>query len=106
MVVRAGQVLEHSLSPFCALGKRCQCPDNTATVALRCQGYGPIEFWPMTEPLDEDQVYRVLAEMGRRGGLARAKKMTPEQRKASATKASKAAAKARTKKAMARKRKV
>jgi len=58
----------------------------------------------MKEPLDEDQVYRVLAEMGRRGGLARAKKMTPEQRKASATKASKAAAKVRSKKAAERKK--
>jgi len=59
----------------------------------------------MTEPLDEDQVYKVMAEMGRRGGLARAKKMTAEQRKASATKASKAAAEARSKKAAQRKKK-
>jgi hypothetical protein len=59
----------------------------------------------MTEPLDEDQVYKVLAEMGRRGGLARAKKMTPEQRRASAIKASKAAAKKRSAEAKKRKKK-
>ena len=56
------------------------------------------------KPLDEDQIYEALAATGRKGGIARAKKMTPEQRKASATKASKAAAKARTKKAKAKKK--
>jgi hypothetical protein len=59
----------------------------------------------MTEPLDEDQVYKVLAAMGRRGGLARAKKLSPARRKEIATKASKAAAKARTKKAAERRKK-
>jgi len=39
------------------------------------------------------------AEAGRRGGLARAKSLTPEERRKIATKASKAAAKARTKRA-------
>jgi len=58
----------------------------------------------MAEPLDEDQVYKVLAAIGRKGGLARAKKMTPEERRASATKASKAAAKVRSRKAAERKR--
>jgi hypothetical protein len=58
----------------------------------------------MAQPLDEDQVYKVLAEMGRRGGLARAKKLSPERRKQIATKASKAAAEARTKKARKRKK--
>jgi hypothetical protein len=56
----------------------------------------------MTEPLDEDQVYKVLAEMGRRGGLARAKKLSAEKRREIATKASKAAAKVRSKKAKER----
>jgi len=50
----------------------------------------------VTEPLDEDQVYKVLAAMGRKGGLARAKKLSPQRRKEIATKASKAAAKKRT----------
>ena len=54
----------------------------------------------MAEPLDEDQAYKVLAAMGRKGGLARAKKLSPERRKEIATKASKAAAKARSEKAV------
>jgi len=41
--------------------------------------------------------------MGRLGGLARAKSMTPEQRRKSALKASRAAAVARTKRAKAKK---
>jgi hypothetical protein len=44
-------------------------------------------------------------ELGRRGGLARKKALTPKQRKMIAVKASKAAAKARTKAAKARKAK-
>jgi len=48
---------------------------------------------------DEDQISQLLAELGRRGGLARAKKLSPARRKEIATKASKAAARARTKKA-------
>jgi len=59
----------------------------------------------MAEPLDEDQVYKVLAEMGRSGGLARAKKLSPARRKEIATKASKAAAKARSKRAAERRKK-
>ena len=51
---------------------------------------------------DQDAIQKVLAEIGRRGGQARAKALTPKERKAIATKASKAAAKARTKKAKAR----
>jgi hypothetical protein len=42
---------------------------------------------------------RIAAELGRRGGLARAKALSATQRKAIAKKASKAAAKARRKKA-------
>jgi hypothetical protein len=49
--------------------------------------------------LDEDQVSQLLAELGRRGGIARAKKLSPARRKEIATKASKAAAKVRTRKA-------
>jgi len=52
---------------------------------------------------DEDIVTKVLAEIGRRGGQARAKALTAKQRKEIATKASKAAAKARTRKGRERK---
>jgi hypothetical protein len=43
-------------------------------------------------------ISKYLAEIGRRGGKARMKTMTPEQRRAIATKASKAAAEARKRK--------
>jgi len=59
----------------------------------------------MTEPLDEDQVYKIVAALGRQGGLARAKKLSPERRKEIAIRASRAAAKARIKRAIERKRK-
>jgi hypothetical protein len=49
--------------------------------------------------MDEDQISQILSEIGRRGGYARAKRLSAERRKEIATKASKAAAKARTKKA-------
>jgi hypothetical protein len=48
-------------------------------------------------------VSKYLSEIGRRGGKARLETMTADQRRAIATKASKAAAKARTLKAKARK---
>jgi hypothetical protein len=51
----------------------------------------------------DDQVSKIMSEMGRRGGLARAKKLTAKQRKESALRASKAAAKARTRSAKDRK---
>jgi hypothetical protein len=43
-------------------------------------------------------ISKYLAEIGRRGGKARLKTMTAEQRRAIATKASRAAAKARKRK--------
>lgn len=52
---------------------------------------------------DEDLISKVMAQMGRRGGQARAKALTPKQRREGAIKASKAAAKARTRKAKERK---
>jgi hypothetical protein len=55
-------------------------------------------------PAEDSPVSKFLAEIGRRGGHARAKKLTAKQRKESATKASKAAAKARTLKAKERKK--
>ena len=58
----------------------------------------------MAERIDEDQLSQLLSEMGRRGGLARAKKLSSQRRKEIATKASKAAAKARSKKAAERRK--
>jgi hypothetical protein len=46
-----------------------------------------------------------MSILGRIGGQARAEKMSPEERRASAIKASRAAAKARTEKAAERQRK-
>jgi hypothetical protein len=51
-----------------------------------------------------DQLSDYFSKIGRKGGFARAKKLTLEQRKASATKASKAAAKARSKRKATRKK--
>ncbi len=51
-----------------------------------------------------DPVKEFLANIGRLGGKATAKKLTAEQRRKSAIKASKAAAKARSQKAKERKR--
>ncbi len=53
--------------------------------------------------MTDESVRNFLAEIGRRGGQARAKALTAKQRMASALKASKAAAKARTLKAKKRK---
>jgi hypothetical protein len=55
-------------------------------------------------PEEDSPVSKFLAEIGRRGGHARAKKLTAKQRRESAIKASKAAAKARSKKAAERKK--
>jgi len=53
--------------------------------------------------MSEDPVRKFLAEIGSRGGKARAKALTKEEQRAIARKASKAAAKARTRKAKERK---
>jgi hypothetical protein len=52
---------------------------------------------------DDENIRKLLSEIGRRGGIARAKALTAKQRRESAVKASKAAAKARTRKAKERK---
>ena len=54
--------------------------------------------------MDREAFRQAMVEIGRQGGLARAKSMTAKQRRESARKASKAAAKARTRKAKERKR--
>ena len=46
-----------------------------------------------------DPVSKYLSQIGRKGGKARLRTMTPEERRAVAVKASKAAARARTKRA-------
>ena len=64
-----------------------------------------IAFSPsMEQDRIPDELSDYFSKIGRKGGFARAKKLTTEQRKASATKASKAASKARTKKAANRAR--
>ena len=53
--------------------------------------------------MDDELIRRVRSELARQGGRARAKALSSKERKAIATKASKAAAKARTRKAKERK---
>jgi len=53
--------------------------------------------------MDEELIKMVRSELARQGGLARAKALTARQRRESAIKASKAAAKARMKKAKTKK---
>jgi phosphosulfolactate synthase (CoM biosynthesis protein A) len=49
--------------------------------------------------MDQATLKKVMSELGKKGGPARAKALTAKERKAIATKASAAAAKARSKKA-------
>jgi hypothetical protein len=49
--------------------------------------------------MDEELIKKVRSELARQGGLARAKALTAKQRRESAIKASKAAARARSAKA-------
>jgi hypothetical protein len=51
----------------------------------------------------DELIKKVMAEMGKRGGHARAKALTAKERRESAIKASKAAARARTRAAKERK---
>src|SRR5450432_4929611 len=81
---------KHLLGPL-----RC-C--HSFTVALRCQGIkckARILALRCTIHImsSNDHISEVMSEMGRRGGLARAKALTAKQRRESAIKASKAAAK-------------
>lgn len=59
----------------------------------------------MADIPDEEQLSRYFSMIGKKGGKARFARMTPEERKAFNTKASKAAAKARTARAKKRKKK-
>src|SRR5712692_8811414 len=91
---------------------RFQCPDNLTLAAkmqgksvqsntfshLASQGNGIVAF------MGDSPVVKFLKEIGSRGGQARAKALTAKERKAIATKASKAAAEARTRKAQNKKR--
>jgi hypothetical protein len=54
--------------------------------------------------VDTELLKQARKELARQGGIARAKSMTAKERRDLATKASKAAAKVRTKKAKERKR--
>jgi hypothetical protein len=53
--------------------------------------------------MDDSTLKKALREIGKRGGLERARRLTSKRRKAIATKASQAAAKARTRAAKERK---
>jgi hypothetical protein len=53
----------------------------------------------------QELIKKIRSDFARKGGLARAKAMNAAERRKSATKASKAAARVRTAKAKARKRK-
>jgi len=53
--------------------------------------------------MDEELIKKIRSELARQGGLARAKALTPKQRRESAIKASRAAARARMKRARAKK---
>ena len=53
--------------------------------------------------MNEELIKKIRTDFARQGGLARAKALTAKQRRDSAIKASKAAAKARTQKAKERK---
>jgi hypothetical protein len=55
--------------------------------------------------MDREAFRQAMVEIGRKGGLARAKALTSEERRKSALKASKAAAASRKKKAKERKQK-
>jgi hypothetical protein len=58
----------------------------------------------MSTRLPKDIMSQAMKQIGSKGGKAAAKNMTPEQRKARAEKASKAAAKKRTEQRLARDR--
>jgi hypothetical protein len=62
-------------------------------------------LWCYILRMKKSPLSKYLAELGRKGGKARMKTMTAEQRREIAMKASKAAAKARSKKAAERKKK-
>lgn len=96
--VQPALVLQPTDAHILTVALRCQVQngDTSFILALRCI---------ICAMSGDDQVSRIMSEMGRRGGLARAKKLTAKQRKESAIKASEAAAKARSKKAADRKKK-
>jgi hypothetical protein len=54
--------------------------------------------------MDDSLLRKALQQIGKRGGLERARRLSEKRRKEIATKASRAAAKARTRKAKERKR--
>jgi hypothetical protein len=77
---------------------------NNLTVLARCQEISlvTVQAGCMICSMDEELIKKVRSELAREGGLARAKALTPQQRRESAIKASKAAAKARTRAAKER----
>jgi hypothetical protein len=87
---------------------RFKRPDNL-TVPARCQEVSQKRRFTLPagciiRNVDEELIKQVRSELARHGGLARAKALTAKERRESAIKASKAAARARTQKAKERKR--
>jgi hypothetical protein len=64
-------------------------------VGTKAQGNRPIEFWPMTEAVDEDQIYESAGQMERRGELVSATDRAPSAAGEFAPRASKEPAKVR-----------
>ncbi len=83
--------------------RRTWCGESVRlwSLAPSIEGASVLEF----KNMDRSELSEYLAELGRKGGKARLRTMTPEQRRASARKAAKAGAKARKQKAKERKAK-
>lgn len=77
---------------------------GNAPKRLGYEGDWRLHSHAMADLPDEEQLSRYFSMLGKKGGKARFARMTAEERKALATKASKAAAKKRTARAKARKK--
>ena len=78
---------------------RLQIEVSTMTVKVLRITLPPCPSWYIIGLVDPQTLKKVMSELGKRGGPARAKSLTARERKEIATKASKAAARVRTAKA-------
>jgi topoisomerase IA-like protein len=77
-------VFKHSLSPF-------QCSDDMRTPYVgKGENAYPIRTCDILHSVNRKELTKYFAKFGRQGGKARAARLTPEQRKASARKAAQA----------------
>lgn len=105
MVVRAERVFKHLLSPLSLRGRQTADIMNLAATFvndLGCQVRHDGSCY-IRAAMDESELSRYMSEMGRKGAKARARNLTPAERKAIAQKAGKASGKARRRKAKRRK---